>query len=841
MTAADLQQYIGVIDRMKSLLNSADFDQVFGLLTSDLPKSKQFLLKMELKRMAQPCNYFIDLRGHVDGDVKPYEYMGKTHYMDATAIKVFEEGLKQYGSYTLGLYEEVLNTENNFRVMHRKQTEERVRTALSQGPANSDNFNDSNKDKAQLIAKQIHFGHYATRRDERMHFSIDVEVEVGGKRYSASTSDLSVSGCKVRLTSPLKVETGQQIKLHFTGLEQEFMLGLADGVSYKLIDTEQQGNTTFLRMQRLPDDNEQQFASFLQNFINGNKRRYKVNLDNVCQTLSCKGYEQFYLPRINSLPVFIAVRQGQPIPVCALTTDYNKTIWQYFLDEQHQAVFNTVCSVKRLKALLQQSSEVKSTILYSFTHAVKGKLFFYSATQEELAVSDNMRQLFLGFGASKPSWRVFQLTLCRTNPALGEVALAVPEQKNVKTPAPLSAQVKQYIQDLRYIISFSDITGEQNTFWYQSYPVDTQQLKLLAQFGHKKLVNAPPCDAVAVQYVNLRSESRYLYKTAIAVADSENQTELSGYSRDFSSKGMQIETTLPVRFKKGDILLLKLPDMQKISNKYDLSALPYEVMAVSKSHTIMNLRAAEGTEPHQGRLFFQQLIQNNRAKLTQAEESPRYPGLSGALRNMYLTSQHAFGLYIHRKGIRYEITNVAKGHTGTSLHQLLTLQTHSDNQLDLALILQNNAASLHFAQQLKHMKRFDTPKQFELFVVINNSTGNAPEAYCRYDYEFSSEQAKQEFVLNALQNSVLFSYRLMLSRTGRPDTDFIAPELSYISAYAIHKAKQLEEELWSVAGVIDVIDISAELPWRFGTSIELLQQQQKMQQQLLAKLKQPVT
>src|SRR5690606_30736331 len=130
MTAADLQEYVGVIDRMKSSLNSADFDQVFSLLTSDLPKSKQFLLKMELKRMAQPCSYFIDLRGHVDGDVKPYDYMGKTHYMDDNAIRVFEAGLKQYGSYTLGLYEEVLNTENNFRVMHRKQTEDRVRSAL---------------------------------------------------------------------------------------------------------------------------------------------------------------------------------------------------------------------------------------------------------------------------------------------------------------------------------------------------------------------------------------------------------------------------------------------------------------------------------------------------------------------------------------------------------------------------------------------------------------------------------------------------------------------------------------------------------------------------------------
>ena len=841
MTAADLQQYIGVIDRMKSLLNSADFDQVFGLLTSDLPKSKQFLLKMELKRMAQPCNYFIDLRGHVDGDVKPYDYMGKTHYMDTTAIKVFEEGLKQYGSYTLGLYEEVLNTENNFRVMHRKQTEERVRKALTQGPANSDNFSDNSKDKTQLIAKQIPFGYYASRRDERMHFSIDVELEVSGSRHAASTSDLSVSGCKVKLASPLDAEAGQHIKLHFTGLEQEFMLGLADGVSYKLVDIEQQGNATYWRLQRLADENEQQFASFLQNFINGNKRRYKVNLDNVCQTLSSKGYEQFYLPRINALPVFIAVRQGQPIATCALTTDYNKPVWQYFLDEQHQAVFNTICSVKRLKALLQQSTEVKSTILYSFTHAVKGKLFFYSATQEELATSEDMRQLFLGFGASKPSWRVFQLTLCRTNPAFSEVAPAVPEQKNVKLPAALSPQVKQYIQELRYIINFTDITGDQNTFWYQSYPVDAQKLKLLAQFGHKKLLNSPPCDAVAVQYVNLRSESRYLYKTAVAVADADNQTELTGYSRDFSSKGMQIETTLPVRFKKGDVLLLKLPDMQKISNKYDLNALPYEVMAVSKSHTIMNLRAAEGSEPHQGRLFFQQLIQSNRAKLTLAEETPRYPGLSGALRNMYLTSQHAFGLYIHRKGIRYEITNVAKGHTGTSLHQLLTLYSKDNTQLDLALILQNNAASLHFAQQLKHMKRFDTPKQFELFVVIRNSDTAMPQMSCHYDYEFSSEQAKQEFVLNALQNAVLFSYRLMLSRTGRPDTDFIAPELSYISAYAIHKAKQLEEELWSVAGVIDVVDISAELPWRFGSSIEQLQQQQKLQLQILTKLKQPVS
>ena len=838
MTTADLQEYIGVIERMKSSLNSADFDQVFSLLTSELPKSKQFLLKMELKRMAQPCNFYIDLRGSVDGDVRPYEYLGKTYYMDDKAIQVFEKGLKQYGSYTVGLYEEVMNTENNFRVMHRKQTEQRVKNALQQPTAARQTIDDAQTVQNQY-ARLVPFGNYTTRQDERMHFSIDVELELQGKRYRASTSDLSVSGCKIKLQQPLQAEAGSLIRMHFTGLEQEFMLGLSSGVLYKLIDAEQQGANLYWRMQRQPGDDEGQFADFLQKFITGNKRRYKVNLDSISQSLLSKGYEQFYLPKLCSLPVFIAVRNSQPLPLCALTTDNNKSIWQHFLDEQHQAVFNSILSVRRLKALLQQPQQDKSTILYSFTHAVKGKLFFYSATTEELATDDALRKLFLGFGASKVGWRVLHLNIQRVNPEMAIMPSTLPETDNHARNGGMSSLIKQHIQDIRYIATLTDISTDISTNWYQNYPVDQQQLKNLARFGHKKISQQPPCEAVAIQYVNLRSESRYLYKTSIIVSDTEQQTQLNGHSRDFSSKGLQLETTLPVRFQKGDVLLLELPDLQKISAKHSLTGLPYEVMAVSKSRTIMNLRALEGTEPHVGRLFFQQLIQNNRSKLTLAEESPKYPGLSGALRNMYLSVQNHFALYLHRKGIRYEVNTVAQGRNSNSLHQLLTLFSADRTKQDLALILQNNAASLHFAQQLKQMKRLEAAKSYEMYLVITQSSDKT-EVSCRYDYEFSNEQQKQQFILQALQHKIVFGYRLFLCRTGRPDVEFIAPELSYISTYAIHKAKQLEEELWSVAGMIDAVDISAELPCRFAASHELWQQQAKKQLALLHKLQQPI-
>ena len=45
--------------------------------------------------------------------------------------------------------------------------------------------------------------------------------------------------------------------------------------------------------------------------------------------------------------------------------------------------------------------------------------------------------------------------------------------------------------------------------------------------------------------------------------------------------------------------------------------------------------------------------------------------------------------------------------------------------------------------------------------------------------------------------------------------------------YAIHKAKVLEEELWSVVGVGDVIDISDEILLRYSIAPEQIQQQQQ--------------
>jgi hypothetical protein len=829
MTTPDLQPFAGIIERLKPLLNTSEFSEVFNILTADIPKPKQFLLKMELKRLGQPCGYYIDLRGKVDGEVRPYDHKGKTHYMDDTAVKAFERGIKRYGQYTLGLYEEVTNTDNNYRVRHKQETNQRIQAVIAGDPLIAKEPTGDVTEDEKAGPQLIQFASYCSRGEERMNFIIDIEIETeDGEHFQASTVDLSVSGSKLKVPNSRRLQTGQKIAIYFRGLEQEFTLGNDNGIAYQVLDTEVVERAQYVRVKRIIENEQQGFVEFLKNFINGNKRRYKVNLDNTLDAVVVKGYEQFYLPRISSLPVFLAVREGLPVPVCALTTENNRQHVQYFQDERQLSVLIQILSGKRLKSCLTKAPSERSTTLYCFTHAAKGKLYYYSATGDELAQTPHLQNVFFGFGAQKPSWRVFHLVVHRTHPADAHVLMSLPDSADSeisKLNQPPPQLVQGMIQDFRYVACLTDITQQESTLLYQQISFDESLLGQLKVYGHPKLDEIPALESVAVQYVNLRAEGRFLYKTKVMLKVN-SQHYLEAITRDFSSKGLQIEVSEAISYQKGDRVQLALPDMQKISSKYGLTDLEYEVMAVSKSQLVMNLRIIEGDVPHQGRLFFEQLIKSNRAKLTLAEETPKFAGLGQALRNMYVKALNSFPFFMHRHGIRYDLNVIGRGAEPNNLHRLLGIFQDKQQKFNLQPMLKNNATNLHFANQLKQMKRQDPPKSFELFIRFRQGQTKMEQSFVtEYDFDLKTAQARQYFVQDALANDLLFCFRIFLSRTGRPDTEHINKELSYVSVYAIHKAKVLEEELWSVVGVGDVIDISDEILLRYGVPAEQIQRQ----------------
>ena len=116
------------------------------------------------------------------------------------------------------------------------------------------------QDKAKLIT----FGHYISRTEERMNFGIDVDVKVNGNRFVATTSDLSISGCKLKIPKGRTANAGDTVTINFTGLEQEFTLDIPDGIQYQLVDIVQLDKVNYWRMKKLPSEQDQVFSNFLQ-------------------------------------------------------------------------------------------------------------------------------------------------------------------------------------------------------------------------------------------------------------------------------------------------------------------------------------------------------------------------------------------------------------------------------------------------------------------------------------------------------------------------------------------------------------------------------------------------
>lgn len=830
-----LLKYQSVIEELRDKLGSPNFDKIFQNKTKALSKPDQFLLKMEMNRLSQPVQRFIDLRGQVTGDVRPYEHNGKQHFMDDLAIEVFEKALKQHGSYTLAVYESVMNTENNHKVMQRK-----AKALGTDAPINV-----KEPEKEQALTHLVEFASYETRSEERMNYSIRVKIHISAKNtVEANTSDISVSGCKVKLPMRYQLKAGQKLNIRLVGLEQDFELGLKEGVQYEVVAIEPVSDeTNYIRMKRTYAENSASFDDFLRSFIHGNKRRYKVNLDNTLEAVIVKGYEQYYLPRVSSLFVYISDKSQALTPTLSLTNENNINTLRYFTDETKQSVLSSILNPKRLSMIIQQPGQVKSTVLYCFTHIVAGKVYFYSSTAQELDLVPALKALFFGFGSQKSSWRTFNLQMLPTIEADAFIPLSLPESASAdiaKFNKPPSARVQGFIQNIQYITLLTDITSKAASLEYQKNTFNKDQVNALKQFGHAKQKTYANIDAVALEYVNLRSETRYLYKTTIEL-EQEESGKITAHTLDLSENGLQIELSEPTLYEKGDLLLVALPEMQKITKKYQLSKLPYEIMAVSKTKTIVNLRSYHPTPDlqHQGTLFFTQLIGHNKEKLQAAEESPKTPGLSNALRNMATKNVCQFPFYMHKKGAHFEIGAIGKGLYPNSCHLLLRHFGLLNDQFSIEHFIPESVINDIFVPRLKALKRQDPPLQIDLYIRFNPLIKNIEKAMmCDFMPTEYTGITKKSFITASTTQDLFFGFRIYLSRTGRPDTEYLSKELSYISHYAIHKAKVLEEELWSVVCVGEMIEITQELIQRYHIEPSIIKNMQIRKQRWLDKLNQ---
>jgi hypothetical protein len=808
----DFSKFQTIIDQFRGEVSASNFDAKFSAFTESIPTADKFLLKMELKRLASQCNRLIDLRGLVDGQCQVFEHEGRVHFFDELAIQVFEDNMQFYGSYTFGVYDAVNETKNNYRVLD--DNEEK----------NAPVMRSQVKDK--IVLKKLNYpaklhaiGQYYNRQEERMNFVTQLTFILENKEViDATTSDLSIHGCKFRIKSETKLKVGQGICIQFIGLENEFKFTEDLKLEYQVCNTYHDNSFQFIGVERLNHQVDDSFSQFLTDFIQRNKRRYKINLDNTINAIKTRALEQFVLPKLNELPVFIEKSERGLLPRYALTTHNNQVVFQYWQDENKKSALHCLMKKERIDYLASADAQAKTLLVFSFVHHNNGKCYFYTADEQELKTNAELGRIFLGFAASKSSFAVTQLHYLAVTPAHAEslftVSNSLPESKEYLN-LPLSDDSSSLLDSLKGIIVANDITHEQLISDYQRFTFEPLDKNVLKCFGHKRLKHPPVVDAIGINYKNQRTEPRFKYITPVSIGRERERQNVTGMLQNFSTSGMNIELDSPSTLNKGDIVYLSFVSLQKITSEFDLRQLPYEIIQVNKKKTSVRLKVYVKDHQHIGRAFFKLLIEQNKDKLLLDEYIQMIPGLSKALRNTYVNTLINLSLIIQTSGSRYKVESIT---SSTEESQLLTQmrqlsdQTHYAN---LYPILNNLQVSNALYGGLQKMLNNDQSVTDILYIAINEDIKNVESAVTtKLASELDSLALKEMFIAWALKHGRFFCIQTKLSRTNEPDMEYLDPELSYISSYSIHKGKKIEQNILSVRGVVQLIDVTKETLFR---------------------------
>jgi hypothetical protein len=801
----DFEPYQSLIEQLKPLVNQPEFAQVFEKIAKAVPKQDRFLLKMELKRLAKPCIRRIDLRDTLKTECQLYEYEGLSHYLDDTAIQLFERQVRSFGEYTVGVYETIIDSSKETRRI-----------------SNDSNRAFSERSEQSLThpyhTHLLRFGRSFQRLEERMNYSVSVEIiDEAVQPISANTLDISVHGLRIKVSNKFSFEQDQWLMIRLKGLEEEFSMDKDQNVLYRVIWIQSMQDDQRIGLLR---DKEETLDGFISKLVQGNKRRYKVNLDNTLEAIRYKTLEQYYSPNVTSLPVFIEEKQGLLVPNYALANDSNRETIYYWNDETNVLRLGYILSSERLTQLAEQPAEQRETYIYCFHHINQGHVYFYSATPEELDENPELKSVFLGFAARKASWKILKVQLVNVFSEQGYLPTSLPNYLNDsirRQNLPLAARLVNKLKNTVYMALLTDLTEEVSTSTYQKIAFDKDQLPELKAFAHPRNKAPAPIEVFRFKFVNQRKETRYQLRTEVAIESESGKYQ--GISEDISLKGLKIELAAPYKGEKHSLVKMAFPDLQSKTSYHDLSALPYRVRHVSRDRTVLHLEAIHDQANEAAQAFFSELLENNKSQLKILLDEETIPGMGEVLRNICAANIPNVALFIHKGEAQTFLPEAAvTASNNARLISLLSFQAE-ERAFNFRFLFEPDQDQRNLIEHtLNQMKTNQILHMHELLIAFRPERTDYHKAVeVRLTQSLQTESLRRQFIKEATKDGGQFiALKVFLGRTGRPDLERMRWEMKYVSSYAPYRAQGIEGKLWSINGVGDIVDVTDEVLYRYG-------------------------
>lgn len=779
-----------VIDQLIPYYQTSEFETLFQKITANDTTNAKFLLKMELARRAAPCVRVIDFRNTAGTAAKPVEVNGIKLYITDEDAEVLNAELKLYrGKYTMGVYEKVMDAHKN------RSSEAKFKEDNDIVPV------------ADMIEKldvdEVRFASYFYRSEERMLYSSPAVLNIPGlDPIDCKTSDLSCGGIKLSVEKIPPFQRNQQCTITFTGLKQVVAdpKDVLTDAPYNLLASEtKNGKNWVIAVKKIKSP---AFESVIDDFIQSNKLKYSVSVDNLLTAVETKGYEQSYMPRTVALPLFFSNEEIPNLIYCLKSENNQKSI-EYWRDESNKDRLPTLFPPKRIMRYLPKDKECIETFIYSFRFEAQNKTHFFSATIEELEES-NLKRLFFTFGSARPSWRVFKFSIEKCDLSENNVERYIEDG----LPEAIHDRTRKDLLSIGYLGQLIEIKDSEHSISdYKENPVTDQDANDLQIFAHGQ--TTVPCKIELLHYIKMRKEPRYAHSTPVTLLLANGKT-VSGQTNDISTMGLQLVFTEAQQVNRRDVVFVSFPKLQTLTDDMKLKILPYKIVHFNQQKTILHLEIEGSAQEHVGRIFFQKLIESNRDTLVAMKELQKLSCMSISLRLVFTKAIFNTPLYLNRSKINRmgavgtverprRIYNLLKATSGDRKGKLNLFPLFSDKQHRRLIV-----------DTIQHMSRQTIPEEIVLFIGRNFDKDGNLFYETKLDSEFKTFKDKRLFMAQCVKRRDFWALKLYLTRAGRPDMEHVQKELDYISKYALHKAKRLEESIWSIIGVCDLVDITKE-------------------------------
>jgi len=768
-------EILSLVERLIPVYGAPDFDSVLEHLTQGEAASAKVIVKMELNRLMTPCTKSIDLRGRVKGECREYKLDGRTHWLDDVAINSYHKKIKRFGSYTEGVFEAMVNTRNNFRVMHQN--------------AKSNPNSHLTDPESPFGVEPIKLGLVLNRQEKRLKMSTQVDIKLKkGQKVHATSVDLSNSGVKLKVPSAFDYALGEIIEAHFVELEKLSQLTeLGQSLDYRIIGVEEcyeNDSIRWLRAIRLMDTDI--IGNAIDIMLDSNTK--KANHDNQDKILQARahGYEHTYIKYTNNLPLFFS---GTELKF-ALLNDFNKDTWDYWHDERYQQSLGSLFNSTRMDELTKFGVKCSSNVIYSFIHEHQGKNLHYSLMLPEANRTE--RQLFWHTGARRKSWKVFRIHMYELTHDEGMYFSDV--YPNLEEEGVTHFGLLQEISDFESVRDYQ-LTEKPNL-----------KSDVLNKFRHPRKVMGNP-KGVYYDAVSRRKEKRFIFRSPIEVTV-DGKVPMPGETINFSTRGLLISVSQPLQIKAGDIITVTLNELQRYDESAPLTNIPYTVVRINPNASTLFLSLHENNHTKRSISFLKKLISHNKNKLQLTnDELPSVHFLHAAYDTL-LSRLTSTPFYIAK--IKNVLQPIAIGVNYPLASHLKILQKLGhEKEFSLEPIFKNRTGRL-----LKDPIRpvpGAKPVHNDIYIAVIKNGDEIEAIYTKLYDEFETLQERLRFIKKSKQLGEFYALRITGVPVASASTQLLIKKLSDLASSTLHHARVLEKEFGSIVGYGEITDITEEI------------------------------